>query len=80
MRKGGRKFKVGYRRVLSGEYNMRVRTKKGEQWGDNGDKKERRIEMGEIEIREEGIMTGKWKVRKEKWRIVGVYVNEDLEK
>lgn len=40
---------------------MRVRgTKKGEQWGDdNRDKKEGRIEAGEIEIREERMMTGK---------------------
>jgi len=45
-----------------------------------GIKRRRGIEMGEFEIREEGMMTGKWKVGKKEWRIVGVYVNEDLEK
>lgn len=39
-----------------------------------------RIEMGEIETGEEGMMIGKWKEGKEEWKIVGIYVNEDLEK
>ncbi|KMQ88770.1 hypothetical protein RF55_11684 [Lasius niger] len=38
------------------------------------------IEVGEIEITEEGMMTGTLKRRGEEWRIVGVYVNEDIER
>jgi len=58
------------------------RNKKGRAMGGMimGIKRRGGIEIGEIEIREEGMMTGKWKLGKEEWRIVGVYVNEDLEK
>ncbi|KMQ84349.1 hypothetical protein RF55_17916 [Lasius niger] len=38
------------------------------------------IEVGEIEIAEEGIMTDTVKSGEEEWRIVGIYVNEDLER
>lgn len=32
------------------------------------------------ETRKEGMMSGKWKMEKEEWRIVEIYVNEDREK
>ncbi|XP_070157223.1 uncharacterized protein [Polyergus mexicanus] len=45
-----------------------------------GIRREREMEIGEIEVTEEGMMTGTLKRGGEEWRIVGVYVNEDLER
>ncbi|XP_070170412.1 golgin subfamily A member 6-like protein 22 [Polyergus mexicanus] len=45
-----------------------------------GIRREREMEIGEIETMEEGMMTGTLKIGGEEWRIVGVYVNEDLER
>lgn len=42
--------------------------------------REEAMEKGEnIEVGEEGIITGRIKIGKDKWRIVGVYVNADME-
>lgn len=38
------------------------------------------VEKGEeIEVNSEGIIIGKVRANKEKWKIIGVYVNRDIE-
>ncbi|KMQ84236.1 hypothetical protein RF55_18131, partial [Lasius niger] len=45
-----------------------------------GKRRKREIEVEEIEMVENGMMTGTLKSGEEEWRIVGIYVNENLER
>lgn len=61
---------------------QRRRNRKGRAMGGIilGIRKDIALEIKQAEWKEEGIVTGKVVVGKEKWRIVGVYVREDREK
>lgn len=58
------------------------RNKKGRAMGGMvmGIRKELMKREGEINVRTERLITGRVKIGRGSWRVVGVYINEDMER